>query len=247
MRRTVLPALALLALGGLAACTTGPGSPSATPTPTAAAAPPCPVGDWRSTGVTANANVIGTTITFDGGADVKTTIGTDGAVKADFTGMKPVNFNTTLSGSQIGGEITYAGPVTGKVALNGSSGSSSTTTTPATTATTTATTAATTTSTASAAPTGSAAAGGSPWTPVGAVNFADLKLTVKLTKPVPLTIVDGVKLGDVNTSQNAQAGNVIDLQPLLRNGTYRCNGNDTLVITPTSGSGPTVVWTFTRA
>jgi hypothetical protein len=79
------------------------------------------------------------------------------------------------------------------------------------------------------------------------VNFADLKLTVKLTKPVPLTIVDGVKLGDVNTSQNAQAGNVIDLQPLLRNGTYRCNGNDTLVITPTSGSGPTVVWTFTRA
>jgi hypothetical protein len=102
-----------------------PGSPSATPTPTAAAAPPCPVGDWRSTGVTANANVIGTTITFDGGADVKTTIGTDGAVKADFTGMKPVNFNTTLSGSQIGGEILYAGPVTGKVALNGSSGSSS--------------------------------------------------------------------------------------------------------------------------
>jgi hypothetical protein len=240
MRRTVLPALALLALGGLAACTTGPGSPSTTPTPTAAPAPPCPVGDWKSTGVTANANVVGTTITFDGGADVKTTIGSDGAVKADFTGMKPFNFNATLAGSPIGGEISYAGPLTGKVALSGSSGS--TTSTATTTATTTAAA-----PTATAAPTGSAAAGGSPWTPVGPVSFADLKLTVKLTKPVPLTVVDGVKLGDVNSSQNAQAGNVIDLQPLLRNGTYRCNGNDTLVITPTSGSGPTVVWTFARA
>ena len=237
MRRTVLPALALLALGGLAACTTGTGSPSTTPTPTATPAPPCPVGSWRSTGVNANANVIGTTITFDGGADVKTTIAADGTVNADFNGMKPVNFNTTLSGSQIGGEIVYAGPVSGKVAL---SGSSATTSSAPTTATTTG-------STASAAPSGSATAGGSPWTPVGPVNFNDLKLTVKLTKPVPLTVVDGVKLGDVNNSQNAQAGNVIDLQPLLRNGTYRCNGNDTLVITPTSGSGPTVVWTFTRA
>src|SRR4029453_12972531 len=120
MRRTVLPALALLGVGGLAACPTGPGSPSATPTPTTTPGPPCPVGDWRSTGVTANANVIGTTITFDGGADVKTTIGSDGAVKADFSGMKPVNFNTTLSGSQIGGEILYAGPLSGKVALSGS-------------------------------------------------------------------------------------------------------------------------------
>jgi hypothetical protein len=241
MRRTVLPALALLALGGVAACTTGPGSPSATPTPTAAANPPCPVGSWRSTGVTANANVIGTTITFDGGADVKTTIGADGAVNADFTGMKPVNFNATLSGSQIGGEITYAGPVTGKVALSGSSATTSSAPATATTS------ASTTASTASAAPSGSASAGGSPWTPVGPVNFNDLKLTVKLTKPVPLTVVDNVKLGDVNTSQTAQAGNVIDLQPLLRNGTYRCNGNDTLIITPTSGSGPTVVWTFARA
>jgi hypothetical protein len=70
-------------------------------------------------------------------------------------------------------------------------------------------------------------------------------VTVRLTSPAFITVVDNVKLADVTNSQVTQAGGVIDLQPLLRDGTYRCQGEDTLVVTP-DGSGPTVVWTFAR-
>jgi len=41
-------------------------------------------------------------------------------------------------------------------------------------------------------------------------------------------------------------GNAVDLQPLLREGTYQCGSdNNTLTIT-TSGYAPTVVWSLTR-
>jgi len=57
-----------------------------------------------------------------------------------------------------------------------------------------------------------------------------------------------VKVSQVTGSQTSQAGDAVDLQPLLRPGTYQCNGQNSLVITTTTaGSGPTVTWSLTRA
>ena len=78
------------------------------------------------------------------------------------------------------------------------------------------------------------------------MDWADLSITVKLTSPAAVTVLDNVKLADVTNSQVTQAGGVIDLQPLLRTGTYACQGEDTLVITPSTGGGPAVAWTFAR-
>jgi hypothetical protein len=238
-RRALIPALLLVGAAGLAGCTTAPGTVSPTPTPTTTSpAVTCPAGNWRSTGVAATTNVGTVPVTVTGGADVKTTIGADGAVTADFTGMKPVVYTATVAGSEVTGEFTYQGSISGNVALSGSA--SATSTGAPSTITSTATTSAT------ASPSGSAGAG-LPWRPTGQVNFGDLKLTAKLTKPVALTVIDNVKLTDVTGAQTTQIGNVIDLQPLLRAGQYGCTGNDTLIITPSaSGGGPTVAWTFAR-
>jgi hypothetical protein len=64
---------------------------------------------------------------------------------------------------------------------------------------------------------------------------------------VTSTLIDNVKIGDVTGAQSAQIGNVLDLQPTLHSGEYRCGGNDTLTLTPSGGAGPMVVWTFARA
>ena len=221
MIRPCVAALALLVLGAGTACTTAPGSPSATPTPTSSpAAPPCPAGSWRSTQVAADANVVGTPVSLSGGADVTATIETDGAVTADFGAMQPATFTAQVAGVQVGGELTYSGTVDGKVDLGAAGGSSPT---------------ATNTDAKSGA-----------WRPVGQVDWADLSITVKLTSPAAVTVLDNVKLADVTNSQVTQAGGVIDLQPLLRTGTYACEGEDTLVITPSTGGGPAVAWTFAR-
>jgi hypothetical protein len=164
--------------------------------------------------------VVGTPVSLSGGADVTATIGTDGAVSADFTAMQPATFTAQVAGAQVGGELTYRGTVDGKVDLGGTGASS---------------------------PTASGTAGKTgAWRPVGQVDWADLSITVKLTSPAALTVLDNVKLADVTNSQVTQAGGVIDLQPLLRNGTYACQGEDTLVITPSTGGGPAVAWTFAR-
>lgn len=221
MIRPRIAALALVVLGAGTACTTAPGSPSATPTPTSSpAAPPCPAGSWRSTQVAANANIVGTPVSLSGGADVTVTIGTDGAVAADFGAMQPATFTAQVFGVQVGGELTYSGTVDGKVDLGAAGGSSPTAT--------------------------NADATSGAWRPVGQVDWADLSITVKLTSPAAVTVLDNVKFADVTNSQVTQAGGVVDLQPLLRTGTYACQGEDTLVITPSTGGGPAVAWTFSR-
>src|SRR5690242_18627060 len=96
--------LAGLFLAGTAACT---GSPTTSPTatPTTPPVPACPVGSWRSTGATANTPAAAN-VTFDGGSGVKLTVGDDGKVKADFSGIKPVTFTAQVAGAQLRGEIT---------------------------------------------------------------------------------------------------------------------------------------------
>ena len=246
MRRVLIPAVALLALGGAAGCTNAPGTPTTTPTPTTSAAAACPAGVWRSTGVSARGTVAGTTVTLDGGAGVAAAIAPDGAVTADFSGMEPARFSTQVAGAQVAGELQYSGSISGDVDL----GAAGTTTAPGTTTTKATTTGPTTApgaeGPASPTPTGTGGGTTGAWRPTGSVNWADLAVTVRLTSPAALTVLDNVKLADVTNSQVTQAGGVIDLQPLLREGTYQCQGEDTLVITP-EDQGPTVVWTFARA
>jgi hypothetical protein len=240
--RTVLCAAALA--GGLAACgsddDTGGSVPTASPSVSATA--PCPAGSWRSTQVSASGSAAGVNLTAEGGSGVAVTIAADGAVTADFGQMQPIVYTGQAGGAQVKGEFLYRGTVSGTVSLPSPG---ATTTTPAMpTSTATSTPAAGTTTTAMPTATAPGTTSGA-WLPTGTVNFGDLSLTVRLIEPVAVTIVDNVKIKDVTGDQTTQAGNAVDLQPLLRAGEYRCDGN-TLVITP-SDRGPTVTWTLQRA
>ena len=78
------------------------------------------------------------------------------------------------------------------------------------------------------------------------MQWGDLRLTIRLTEPVAITIVDNLAISQITGDQTTRVGNAVDLQPLLREGTYRCDGNDTLIVTSRSG-GPNVTWTMQRA
>jgi hypothetical protein len=216
-RLSVIAAGAMLMLGG-AACNSTGGLGGASPTPTPAAQ--CPIGKWRSTQVESSGSTAGVTVTAQGGSGVKVTIDHDGAVHANFSGMQPVGFTAQVAGAQVKGEIRYGGDLDGKVDLSG---------------------------TATGSATGSAGSSGrtGPWQPIGDINWGGLRLTVRVSEPVDATILNNVRISEVTGSQTTQAGGAVDLQPLLRQGDYRCDGNDTLIITP-SGNGPTITWTFQR-
>ena len=240
--RRVPLVLAGLLLAGTAACTSTPGTtPGQTPT-TTPPIPPCPVGSWRSTGVATTTT--GVAVTIDGGSAVLVTIGNDGKVKADFSGMQPVTFAAQVATAQVRGEVTYKGSTDGTVDLNAAAPTTSSTTGQPTGSPSASGSSATTT----APPTGSATAAGKSggWHPTGTVNVSGLTLTVKLTQPVATTVLNDVKVTDVTGSQTTQVAGAVDLQPLLRDGTYRCGGETTLVIT-TSGTAPALVWSLTRA
>ena len=233
--------LAGLFLVGTAACTGSP-TPSPTATPTTPPVPACPVGSWTSTGATANAPA-GVTITFNGGSGVKLTVGDDGKVKADFSGMKPVTFAAQIATAQVTGEIAYGGTTDGTVDLKATAPVSSSTASPLASGGSTSTASPATSAAGSTAGSGKSGA----WHPTGTVNVADLRITAKVTAPVAATILNNAKVSDVTGAQTAQFGNAVDLQPLLREGTYQCGSdNKTLTIT-TSGTNPTVVWSMSRA
>jgi hypothetical protein len=236
-----MTALALASAGAVAACTTAPGSsPNSTSTPSATPTMTCPAGTWRSTGVTSSASVGGTPVTFDGGKDVTVSIGSDGAVTADFSKMQPIAFTASVAGTQVKGEIVYNGPIQGKVDLSARPSTSGTTTSG------TSSSSASSTTTSSAAP---ATGAGSAWTPVGTVNRDNLRITVRVLQPVAATVVDNLKITDVPGTAAAQTGNSVDLQPLLHDGQYSCDGNDRLTITTSAGvaNGPSVVWMLAHA
>lgn len=229
--------LAGLLLAAAAGCTTSPGTgsgPTATPTPTV---PPCPVGSWQSSGVAANASAAGVTLTLAGGSGVKVTVGADGKVMADFSGMQPATFSTQVAKTPVTGEVSYQGTTSGTVDLSGTS--SPTTSGSATTSGT-----ATPLSTGTA--TSSASGKSGPWNPTGSVDVSSLQVTVKVTQPIASTLINNLKVSDITGAQLSQTGNAIDVQPILRAGTYQCQDENTLVIT-TSGNGPALTWTLKRA
>jgi hypothetical protein len=88
-------------------------------------------------------------------------------------------------------------------------------------------------------------AGKGTWTPQGTVTWDDLRATVKLTEPVSVTLLDNANISDLTGDKSAQAGGAVDVQPILRAGTYTCAG-DTLQVR-TEDNGPAMEWTFKRA
>jgi hypothetical protein len=224
LRRVPLVVAGVL-LAAAAGCvtTSGTGSgPSATPTPTI---PPCPVGSWQSTGVAASASAPGVTLTLNGGSGVKVTLGAGGKAMADFSGMQPATFTTQLGATLVTGQITYQGTTSATVDLTSTASPASSTSTTAT-------------------PQSTASGRSGPWNPSG-TDVNNLQVSVKLTQPIATTLINNLKVSDVSGAQSTQTGNTIDLQPLLRTGTYQCQGENTLVIT-TGGGGPVLVWTLAR-
>lgn len=238
--RRYIPLAGLALALGLAGCASGAGSgtPTSTPTPSPTVTPACPIGDWRSTQVAASAGGGAATLNVQGGSGVTLAVAPDGVVRADFSSMQPITFTAQVAGAQATGEFTYAGPITGAINLAG--GASATPSAAASPAS-----ASPGTATPSPAATGGTGTG-QPWEPVGTANVADLRVTVKITAPATATIADNVKVSEITNVQNTQVGNAIDLQPLLRPGTYTCAGEQ-LTITLSGGQAPSVMWTFARA
>jgi hypothetical protein len=234
LARRYIPLAGLALALGLAGCASGPGSgtSTSTPTPSPTVTPACPIGDWRSTQVAASASGGGAALTVQGGSGVTLAVAPDGAVRADFSSMQPITFTAQVAGVQANGEFTYAGPITGGINLAGGASAS-------------ASAGASGTATPSPGATGGTGTG-QPWEPVGTANVADLHVTIKITAPASATIADNVKVSDITNAQTTQVGNAIDLQPLLRSGTYDCAGEQ-LTITLSGGQAPPVTWTFARA
>ena len=86
---------------------------------------------------------------------------------------------------------------------------------------------------------------GGTWNPHGQVSWSDLRGTVRLTEPVAVTLLDNAQLSDLSSEAANRAGGAIDTNPLLRQGTYTCQG-DTLKVN-TQADGPNLTWTFTRS
>lgn len=87
-------------------------------------------------------------------------------------------------------------------------------------------------------------AGSGTWEPHLNSGDNDLRATVKLIEPISVTLLDNARLTRVAGEQLGNAGDAVDIQPILRGGTYRC-ADDTLRV-QTRDDGPNVVWTFSR-
>jgi hypothetical protein len=84
------------------------------------------------------------------------------------------------------------------------------------------------------------------WKPVGTVDWRDVDVTVDLTSPVQGRIFDKVKIPDFATAGSDQTGDTVDIQPLLRDGTYECTAS-TLTVGPPPGVTGVGTWSLTRA
>jgi hypothetical protein len=83
------------------------------------------------------------------------------------------------------------------------------------------------------------------WIPQRGISWSDLRATVRLSEPFAVTLLDGASLADLGGDTLPGTNGAIDVQPILRGGTYRCAG--TTLRVETRNNGPTVVWTFARA
>jgi hypothetical protein len=161
----------------------------------------------------------GVTGTVSGGQGVMLTIGADGGTRADFSPMQPVDLTATVGGGSVKGQYSYAGTVSGTLQFSGAASQSG-------------------------GPTPGAPEQTGTWQPAGDVSWDDLRLTLKVTEPISQTLLDNARVRGVSSNQVSQAGDLVDLLPILRQGTYSCGG--TLTIRP-DASAAAVTWVFQRA
>jgi hypothetical protein len=82
------------------------------------------------------------------------------------------------------------------------------------------------------------------WDPEGDINWSGLRVTIRLREPFDITLLDGASMADLSGDTLPGTRGAVDIQPLLRGGTYTC-GDDTLRVRTTE-NGPTLIWTFAR-
>jgi hypothetical protein len=269
--RTPAMTLLTMAVSGLvmAGCVDDSASPSpsasaGTPTGGAAGGAPvanCVTGTWRSTAVGAQAASGTARANLTGGSGVMVTIGANGATSVDFSTMQPVEFTTTAVGTEVSGNFTFSGQVSGTVRTGGASATqtagpttsptASPTASPTTSPTGSLTTSPAVSPTATATPTagasvtpGGAADTSGTWEPVPPIDWGNTRVTVDLLTPIKVRPVDNVRIGDYVGDGANRTGNVVDVEPLLGKGTYQCQGGDRLVLTPDDEG---LSWTLTRA
>jgi hypothetical protein len=251
-----VPTVAVLTLAGLGlavggCASTEPGaSGSATGTTTTAApdptvtgnAPGCMVGTWRTTQVSGHAAGAVASGSISGGSGATVTIGEAGQVRADFNGMQPLSFTAEVGGNAVAGSFTYGGQGTATIDASASTGAPATTG-PATPGTPPVPSASpTATATATAAP-GPAAEEGT-WEPVGKIDWSALRVTLELTKPVEVRLLDNAPIGDYIDDAADQSGRAIETDPILGAGAYSCQGSTLVLKGTTDNDG--LAWTLTK-
>lgn len=248
-----------LAAGGCAGTEPGGSGPtsgtttSAAPEPTASGtASGCMVGTWRTTEVSGRAASSAASGSVSGGSGATVTIGADGKVRADFSGMRPLSFTAEVAGNPVEGSATYGGQGTATIKATPSE-SAPATSAPATPGTQpvptagpagTASPGAGSTASPSAGSPGLAAEEGT-WEPVGAIDWSALRLTLELTKPLEARLLDNAPIGDYIDDAANQSGKAIETDPILGAGAYSCQGSTLILKGDTGGDG--LVWTLTRA
>lgn len=83
------------------------------------------------------------------------------------------------------------------------------------------------------------------WEPVGTTDWGSVTVTVDLTEPVAGRPIDNVPIGEVVEQADQVTGEVVDIEPMLGEGSFQCEG-DTLVLSPTEGETG-LTWTLERA
>lgn len=80
------------------------------------------------------------------------------------------------------------------------------------------------------------------WQIVEPVDWSEVSVTLNLAEPVQARPFDEAPLGDVIEEADEVTGEVVDIDPVLSDGTFRCE-EDQLILSPT-GNG--ITWTFRR-
>lgn len=235
-----------LAVGGCAGTEPGVSGPttgtttSAAPEPTASGtASGCMVGTWRTTQVSGHASSVAASGSVSGGSGATVTIGANGQVRADFNGTQPLSFTAQVAGNAVEGSATYTGQ--GTATINARPTSAAASESPATPGTPPV-------PSASASPPGTAApapmAEEGTWEPVGKIDWSALRLSVELTKPVQVGLLDNAPIGDYINDVANQSGQAIDTDPILGAGAYSCQGSTLTLKGDTDNDGLT--WTLTK-
>jgi hypothetical protein len=84
------------------------------------------------------------------------------------------------------------------------------------------------------------------WKPVGTSDWSAVTVTVDLIAPLQSRLFDRAKLGDYASAGGGQTAGSVDVQPILREGTYECAGN-TLKLGPAPGTTGGGTWVLQRA